>query len=549
METLTGQVRRARWRLGLQRFLNVLGWCWFAAMLVALAGIVAGKLRWLELEPWVWAGAALGAGLVAAVLWVVLTRRGPIDAAIEIDRRFGLKERVSSALALSPEEAQSEAGRALWEDAVRRADRIDVDERFQVRPDKRLLLPLAPGLAALAVALLVSPIALPDPAVAAADPALARQAVEKAQALLAQKLEKQRKEAEKAGLKDAEHLFKKLQQETQQLSEKTEGDRKKASVQLNDLAKEIEKQREKLGGAEQLRNQLRQLKKLDQDGPAEKFAKAVSRGDFQQAMKELGRLKDQIEGGALSDQQKEDLAKQLDEIKDRLAQAAQAQEQTKKDLQEQLDKAQKAGDAEQASKLQDALDKLAQQGPQTQQLQNLAKRLGQCSQCMKDGQMKDAAGQLRQLQEDLDGLAQQLGQMEMLDEALEQLAMAREQMNCPKCAGQGCAQCQGFGQGEGEGEGDGLGKGRGKGFRPENEAPTKFYDTKAQVNVGKGAASIVDMVDGPNVRGETAMKIQEELEAAQTAESDPITSARLPRKHRQQVQEYFEQIQPGGKGK
>ncbi len=543
METIAKQVRRARWRLGLQRFLGVLAWCWFAGLFVALAGILAGKLHWLEVAPWIWGVASLGIGLAVAVLWVVLTQRGPIDAAIEIDRRFGLKERISSALAMSPDERESEAGRALLEDAIRRADRIDVDEHFGVRPDKRLLLPLVPGLAALVVALFVSPLVVENPAEANTDPALSKKAVDKAQAALSEKLERQRKEAEKQGLKDAERLFEKLQKEAQDLSEKTQGDKKKALVQLNDLAKEIDKKREELGGAEEVKNQLRQLSKLDKTGPGDKFAKAVRKGDFQQAMKELEKLKQDLENGALSEEQKAELKSQIDEMKDKLDKMGQAHEKAKQDLQEQIDKAKKSGNAAEASKLEEQLEKLVQQGPQMDKLKDIAEKLGQCSKCMKDGQMKDAAGQLKQLQQDLDGLAQQLDQMEMLDEAKEQLQMARDQMTCPKCKGQGCAECQG---GEGEGDkpgGDGLGKGRGKGFRPEKETDTKFYDTTTPQNVGKGSASIVDMVDGPNIKGEVGQRIEQELEAAQSAESDPITSQRLPRKHRQEVQEYFDQIQ------
>jgi chemotaxis protein histidine kinase CheA len=535
MDAIQKQVRRAQWRLALQRFVGVLGWCWFVTLLLALVLIVAGKLRWLEVEPWIWGAGALGLGLVAAGVWVTFARQSAIDAAIEIDHRFGLKERVSSAVALSPEERDSEAGRALIEDALRRADRIDVDERFRVRPGRPLLLPLLPALTALLVAVLVSPAAVENPA-EAGDPAAVETAVKKAGAALAQKLEEQRKEAEKRDLKDAEQLFKKLEQGTKDLAEKSQGDRKKALVELNDLAKELEKQREKLGGADQVKNQLRQLKNLNEEGPADKMAKAISRGDFQEAMKELEKLKQDVAGGQLNEKQKAELARQMEEMKDKLEKLAQAQQAAQKDLKEQLDKARKAGNAAEAAKLEEQLDKLAQNAPQMDKVKDLAEKLGQCSKCMKDGNLKDAAGKLQQIQADLKDLDQQLAEMQMVDQAMDQLGQMRDQMNCPKCQGAGCAECQG------DQPGDGMGRGRGKGFRPEQKTDTATYDSHAPQKIGRGSATIVDLVDGPNLRGKSQREIQAEIQAAEQAQSDPLSSQRMPRKHRQEVQDYFDQF-------
>ena len=62
-----------------------------------------------------------------------LSRRTALDAAIEIDRRFDLRERVASSLSLSEAERDTDAGQALVKDAVRAASRIDVGDKFRVR--------------------------------------------------------------------------------------------------------------------------------------------------------------------------------------------------------------------------------------------------------------------------------------------------------------------------------------------------------------------------------------------------------------------------------
>lgn len=538
MDTLIKQIRRAQRRLALQRFLTALGWCWSGSLVLAIALIVAGKLRWLEVEPWIWGVVALAGGLLAAAGWAILTARTRIDAAIEIDSRFGLKERISSALAISPEELDSEAGRALVDDAVRRAHRIDIDERFRIEPPRQLLLPLLPGLIAVLLVLLVQPAALDNPAQAKTDPTAVKRGVKKVGKALAQKLERQRKRAREHGLKDAEQLFAKLEQQTKEL-EKPSGDRTKPLIKLHDLAKELEKHRQKLGSSEDMKKRLRQLKKFAQ-GPAERFAKAMGRGDFRQAMKELEKLQQDLDSGKLSDQQKEQLAKQLNAMKDELQKLADAHKAMQQDLQKQLDKARKAGNQAEADELEAALDKLRQQGPQMDRLKDLADKLGQCSQCMKNGQGKDAAARLQQVRDELKKFQDQLQEMEMVDQALDDLdkmrAQLNDQLNCPKCGGAGCGECQGAKPGQG------LGRGRGRGARPEEKTDYATRDSHAPQKVGRGSATVVDMVDGPNIKGKVRQEIKEEFEAAERAESDPVTSQRLPRKHRQQVQQYFDRV-------
>ncbi len=146
MEQLRKQVARARRLLGVQRFLKVLGWCWFATVLVALGAIVLGRLYPLPVATWGWLAGSLGLGLATAVFWMVATAGEAVGAALEIDRRFKLKERVSSALVMSPEDRRTDLGQALVDDAVRRVGRVDVSQQFALAPPRHILLPLVPGL-------------------------------------------------------------------------------------------------------------------------------------------------------------------------------------------------------------------------------------------------------------------------------------------------------------------------------------------------------------------------------------------------------------------
>jgi len=530
MNELEKQVRRAYRRLGFQRFLRVLGWCWFATLLVALGGIAVDKFYPTGVPAWGWAAGALGLGLVAAAVWTLATRRGPLGAAIEIDRRFGLKERVSSTLAMDPQERETEAGQALLKDAVRRVGRIDVAARFAVTPGKQVLLPLLPGVLAVLVAL-IPPMA-ENPAVAKADALKAKQQVEQSAKKLREKLADRQKKAQEKGLKDAEELFKKLEQGTRDMA-KGQTERKKALATLNDLSRQLQDRRSELG-ADKIKQELDQLKNLDR-GPADKFAKAVREGDFKKAAEELEKIKQELAGGNLDAKQKQQLAGQLAQVQEKLKNLAQANQAAQKDLQNRIGQLRQAGQLAEASKLEEQLSKLLQQGPQMKQLDEMADKLGQCAQCLREGQLAEAADALGQLQANLQ---QQLGEMEMLNEAMEQLRQARNQMNCPNCGGAGCEACQGP-------PGMGMGPGRGQGPRPEAEDQTATYDSQVRQKPGEGAAVVTDLVEGPNVKGNPQEEIRQQSDAARRATTDPLTNRNIPRKHQAQVKEYFDRFREG----
>jgi tetratricopeptide (TPR) repeat protein len=541
MEQLKRQVGRAQRWLGLQRFVGVLGWCCSATLLVALVMIVVDKIWPTGVAPWTWAtswaAGAVALGISAAAFWAVFRGSGPIEAAIEIDRRFRLKERVSSALAMSQEERETASGQAVVDDAVRRVRRIDVGEHFTLAPGRQILLPLIPAVLAFLVAWLVSPAAVDQQAQANTDPQVQKQ-IEQSTKSLRQKLVEQRKRAQEQGLKDAEDLFKRLEEGTDDLAEKAQGERKKALVKLNDLAREIQQRREQLGGAEKIQQQLRQLKNIDQ-GPADKLLKAVQQGDFKQAREELEKLKEQLAGGDLNDEQRKQLANQLNQMEEKMKKLAEAHRQAEQDLQNRADQARQAGRPDEANELEEQLNKLRQQLPQMEMLQDLANKLGQCAECLNGGQLKEAASTLDGLQADLSSLEQQLQEMQMLDEALGQLGQSRDQMSCSQCGGVGCGACQG------QIPGMGLGEGRGIGDRPEEENDVKFYDTQASVKTGPGAASIVGEVEGPNIRGDVQQEMKEQYEATQRRSTDPLVGQQMSREHRRHAQEYFDRFREG----
>ena len=552
MEEIKRQVGRARRRLVVQQFLMVIGWSLFAAMMLAVIGLAIPRLWVLNIAQqtwdWSWIGGCAAAGLIMAGVWTYWIRRTRLDAAIEIDRRFGLKERVSSTLALTPLELDTEIGKALMTDAVRRVERIDVREQFKVAPTWRMLLPLAPVIAIVALTL------LPNAAMKKADASseqtvAAKQQIKTATVKLQEKIREAQKKAEEQGLKDND-LLKEINKELNKLANKETADRKEALLKINDLAKEIEKRKQELGGAEKMKQQLDKLKDVEK-GPADKLADALKEGDFGKAKEQMEKLKEDLKAGKLSKEDQEKLAKQMEQMKDKLQQAMQNKKEAEQKLQQQIEQKLAEGKVAEAAKLQQQLDPMQQNADQQQQMmQELADKLGKAAQAMKEGDQAQAMEQLDKLAQEMKGLQEQLDQIENLDELLDQLADAKEAMKCQNCQGQGCPECEGNMDGKNKGKkgdkpGKGMNEGQGKGDRPEEETDKKFYDTRVATDPKAGESVRIGEASGPNKAGKTLESVKQEIQAAMAKEPDALEDVTLPRDQRENAKQYFDKIRKG----
>ncbi|MBI1904292.1 MAG: hypothetical protein HYS13_24620 [Planctomycetia bacterium] len=541
MELLERQVARAHRRLTLQLFLRLLCWSWCATLAAAALFVTADWYWQWQVQPWIALLSALGGGLVFAVAWTFLRRADRLAAAIELDKRFGLKERVSSALSLAPEDRESPFGQALAEDALRRARNLHVSEHFGVRFGRWSLAPVLPAAAIVALVFL-----LPKPAVQAST-ATAEQiaAQKKKQNKAADNLKRKndalkRKAEEKENLKELDEIFKNIEKGTEGL--KNAADKKEALSKINDMMEEVQKKREALGSAEELKEQLKALKGMN-DGPADKLSEALKKGDLQKAKDELEKLKQKLGDNTMSDEERKKLLNQLQQMQEKLDKMAQAQQAQKDALKKQIDQANASGNKEQAQKLQQQLDKMNQQSQQMAQMQQMAKKFGECAQCMKEGKTGEAMAKLQQLQGEMSDLQQQLEQMEALDDALDMLADAKGDM-LDDLASE--LDMQGEGDGEGEEPGDGLGRGRGFGRRPEEATDgNKFVSEKVKGQQHKGSGVITGDAAGPNKKGVVLNEIKGAVESGKPDQSDPTVEIQLPKSYRAHAKKYFEAIREG----
>jgi len=547
MDQILAQVKRAQRRLWIELFANRLMRCWFVALVLALVAIAVPKIIAIDNLPLGWAlnclVVNLTVGLFVACVWTVVRGRSELDAAAELDDRFGLKERVASSLSMPPDAADSPAGRALLADALRSVRKLEVQERFPVRLERRSWLPLVSALLAFVLITFVENRA----AQSSADPKdtkLAQEQIDAATKKLRERMVERRKKAAEKGLKEAEGLFRELEKETEKMAKTGEADRKKTLVKLNDLAKQLQERRESLGGKQQMRKQLEQMKGLDQ-GPADKMVKAMKQGQWQAAKQELEKLKKQFEKGELDEEAKKELAQQLKQIQEKMAQAAEARKQAMDELKKQIEQQKQQGDMQRAGELQQKLDQMKKQQQQMNKLSQLAQQAGECQQCMKQGDGAGAAQALDQMMKQMEQLEQEMAEGEMLEAALDQLQMAKDAMACQDCQGQGCQACQGGGNKFSEKPGNGMGPGRGFGPRPDEKNDVNFRDSRVRQKIGKGSAVVVGEAEGPNIRGQVGEAIKQEMISSASEPADPTVVEQLPKSRREHAEDYFNLLREG----
>ena len=548
MNEIRLRVRQAQRRLTLQRFLRALPICLAVTLALALVGVLWPKLTYVpsadDRWPWYWLGGGALAGVLTAGAWTWLGRRRTLEAAIEIDRRFGLKERISSTWTLDESTRHTPAGEALVADAERAAGRIDVPAAFPVRLPRHGWLPIGVALLAVALALGLDNATPKKVAASSANRHLLKKEIDKAVQDLKKKMKQRQMELEQKGLAESKELFETLQKKLDDLQKKNQGDYKKTFVEINNLAKEIEKRRKELGGAKEIQEKLQQQLKDVSEGPAEKLNRALTNGRWNEAKELAKKLAEKLEKNQLSPQEKEQLKKQLQQLQKQLEQLQRDYEQAKQDLKEQIRKAQEAGDRQTVNELQKKLDQLERQKKQMDRLSELAQKLGQCQQCVGNNDGKGAAQAMKQMAQAMEEMEAEAQELQSLSEALEELEQCKEGL------AKACQNSRGMGKGsensfEMPEDRMSLGKGRGRGPRPEEEGKTGGYKSRVRARPKKGEVVRTGDAGGPNRKGQSAVQAAEQVESAFKEDPDPIVQEKLPRMEKRQATEYFEKLRRG----
>jgi hypothetical protein len=539
--TLERQINRVSRRLYLQTFLDHLVWC-LAAALVLAAG-------WFFLQPYAiaepaaWLRWAVAGGLVATFtgLAALMARfRAPsrLVAALSLDERFGLKERVTTSLTLGPDQVSSPAGLALLADVNQRVSSLDVTSKFPVSMSWSALAVPVCMILFCAVAFFYEPPKAPAVADAKDDskqPPVNVAKVDEAMKELKKKTTK--KSTESKPREELERLEAKLE-EIANRPRKTKEELRERYKELKSTEDLLKKHAQQLGEKSDARQQaLKKMDKLNEgakEGPAKDLQKALSEGNMEQAKQALDKMAKKLD--SMSPKEKEQLAKQMKEMGDKLKQLANNEEKRAE-----LDKLKKEGkiDEQTYDREKKALDKQAES---LKDLKDLAQKMGQCKKCLEKG---DAQGAKQMMDDAAKQLDEMDGDSKEMEDLREQMKKLKEAKNAAK-QGMGKDQNQDKDVQPADSDEDQPNSpgGPGAGRRPMGkDAPTRSFDTKARVPFDPKGKKIFDgYTQGQNFRKKSTSEIIEDIEQASQESSEALEQQRISRQARDMAKGYFRNL-------
>lgn len=581
MSNLERQVQRARQRLTLNILLHSLvQTTLFAAIAWAVAILI---VRAFALPVPIWHGAWLAVvlALIAALIMTTIRRPTLLHAAVSLDGAAGLKERLSSALALRG--VAEPFARATVQDAERTAGKVHVPAHIRYRAPELLPWSGATFVAALLLAWLMPTLDLfaattPEEVNA---PRLEVMAEHRAIDAELQKKLASLKELSKNN-PELKNLIENIEPlELPEDAHLTRDDVRRNAVKRIDevrekLAAELEKTPEDV--LSETRRMFQQLNDqgmgADQDN---ELSRALAKGDFKGAREALEDLAKQIEQSAKNasdpaarqklaelQQQMQRMAEQVSQLGDttrlqkELKNKAGLSEEDAKKLLEKLDQMdpkalEKALQQQLGQKglSQDQIKQLAkkiQQNQQArQQCQNLAQKLAQaaqaCQKCQNPGSAQDGAGQASNA---LSDAAAQLSDLEMaqqmaaeMEAQLSDLSQMRQQVceggMCPRGSQRSQGQ-QKIGQ---QGQNEGLGTGAHVG---QQRVAYQKDVSKANTRLQPGEVIGRMFVDGPQVKGNASAEAVEAAEAEIRDQLDAVEREDVPQQYQRALQVYFERL-------
>lgn len=558
-------IRKARRRLFSQLLVNRLAVGWSVGLLLGLGWVLAEPFAFADAPvdfKWYVVGGLVALGTIAAIVWAKLSTPTASSTALELDTRFALRERVTTALGLTSSEQATPAGQAVLADAAAKVAPLAVKEKFPVRP--RWHAAFIPALAACIALAVFFPIPVVQKALAGDEQTAEKKAeatVAKADQKLPPPFTQKNKPPELALRGDKSQDLKDLEEQINQMMRKFDTDPnretpeklKEKVTELTSMEEKVKKfGEEKANRLEKMEQQLQQLERLNKDqefknGPAEKLNEALQKGDLKKAMDELDQLKKKIKDKELTKEDAEKLAKQLEKMKEQLKSLDRDKEREKK-LQDLAKKAREEGRDQDAESLDRELKNLQQQQKESvEAAQDLAEKFNKAKEALQNGDFEEAARELEKAGKELQKTEGDLQDLEDAEQYLQRL-------KGEKC--DACKKCQGDKSGDELGNKDDADwspfTNPATGRRKENkDAKTASEDERIRgLFDPRGKKTYGGATKGPAFKKATTAELGAAIQQAAQDAPKATDSQRLPRDAKDTVKEYFQNLGgqgPGGK--
>jgi hypothetical protein len=354
---------RAARRLTWRRFVRLAGPTLTIAATLGLALALADRLVGPGLAWWHWALWPALAGLLATLTLTLARRRGPIDAAIQVDTALHLHDRLGTAWTLADRATQDPFAALTVEQAETAAKAVDVRRAVPVTWGRSWSLwPAAAALAA-AVGYFVEPMHLLEPRTRTQRIAFNEQRTQETLKTLEEMKQSLEANADEPSSEDAERreVLDRLARELENRERSPDEALASAARALEEAAESAEgKAREMQAQTDQLKESLASLPAESADPPADPghpapasgLREALRQGDLASASETLEEIERQLH--SMPSAERERLARELEGLAD--------------DLRKESDQQARAAAAERK----ESEEKLAEQGLSEEQAERLA---------------------------------------------------------------------------------------------------------------------------------------------------------------------------------
>jgi hypothetical protein len=602
--SLQRQVARVRRRLFLQTLVQTLIRCWVGALLVAVVWFLAEPFVFRDAVPnlrWYVLGIVVGLATMLAVALAAWWQPSALAAALSLDERFQLKERVTTSLTLDPRDLQLPAALALLADVDRRVAPLYISDRFPIRiPWTAALVPVF-AVALLLLAFFYKPNLNQAQTVNSEEEAKKVIDAEEAQKKLEQVAKKveNRKVADKPQSQAMQNIDKELDQLAHKPLKTNDDvhDAQKDITKVEDLMKKRDK--DLADRQESLKEQMKQVERLTKkendekkDGPADKMDNDINKGNFDKAQDEAQRLSKKLQQQEQAKKDEEKAKEDVERLKkkekeqglsdDEKKEKEQAEERLAKAKKDQLTPEEEKNLEQQLQDEQDKLERLTRDREEKlEELQGM-KDEGEIDQEQLDREKDqlakeqedeknlsdDEKKEREQEKKDLQELAQKLGECkkcmkdgdnkgagEKLDDAaklMRKLDNKGEQKDLQQKlkqlqeAKKELAKANGDGKGNGR---DDSGRpnrgGRGAGQRPqgEDDGKTGHEEVQSRSAQDKGEHNVIDYVPGQGFKGpRKPSDMKDDIRRASQDAPEAIDRQRLPRSASDMARGYFDKM-------
>jgi hypothetical protein len=551
-KAIEGKIRSVWFRCSINLLLRHTGRVLTAAGIIAVLTILIERLLAFNV---VNSTTILSFTSIAAVVIILLWLFGQpsrMQVSLLLDERLRSQERFSTTLALV--NSKSPFANAARKEALESARSLNVHRHFPIRPSKCWIYAFNVWLIAIMLVLFVPQKDLLGFLRKHDQKQEQTKQLQEAKIDVKKAADPVKMAVKQLGEPELSDDLAKLAQELKDA--KPEEIKRQAIRKLGDLSDKIKKMQGnmKLESVDQMQRMFKQLKGSP-DIFSQKLRMALAKGNFAEAANLLSQSQKQLADGKLSEQQRKDLSKQLQNLARELQKLAQKNEELEKELEKLgLDKKLAKLDGQQlrkslqkqglsAEKIEELLQKASAFRAASSRCQALSGAMAGCG----AGAGGLSGDELANVMDQLNGLEAVKQQVMLTEASLAEIERAIACLGDGMCQGIGC---QGpFMEGFSDKYGPGTG-GPGMGFGPrstDGSGEISMKKTRLKNKSGQGPVIASWYFKDVQVTGEAKRDYSEVVQAGRDSAAEAISDNQIPRKYEEALKKYFGQLDQSGK--